>query len=443
MVSNVNKKDPQKSLSKEYEPKTLAEFRNQVVADQIKEWICSYENKTSAKKGLIIHGESGIGKTLLINLLSKAMKYCMYYFDSSISRNKKWVQESLGELMNSKSFFIKHRLIVVDDMDAFTNTNDFGGITEIVKLINPLKGSSSLSKMDKLARDSVWKIPIIFICNNIKSNKFTELVKECDSIHFPVATNDELYKIAKKCKCLKKNIWTFIPHCRGDVRFFLNNIQFYKSDITVEKEDVNQFLYDRLSDMFEQPYNGDNLLLHYYNDTTMFPSLINENIYSNMDPGGFDYVADIADIISSSDEMCKTMYNKHYDVDDMYAYMSVITPIYFMKQAKSRLVDPIKFPVVLGKNAIIFANKLALRSFYNSKIDENIHHFCLLRTVILSLLNNEKTLKCGIKVMLWYNIPPDAVFSSVKVKIFNNNEYKNVKNVKYKKLIKSTYHEMR
>ena len=436
MVINEKK---QKTLSHRVEPQSINDFHNKQIASDIKHWIQQYEEKLTTKKALLIHGKSGIGKTILTKLLMKDMGYYTYYFDSSISRNKKWVNDVLMEVINSKGFFIKHRIIVIDDMDAFTNTNDYGGISEIVKLINPLKGMVSVAKSEKQKRDNVWKIPIIFICNNVKSNKFSDLSKECDILEFPPATVEQMYNIAKKCKCLKKDTYSFIPHCNGDIRFFLNNVQLYKRNISVSKSNIDEFLYERLSHMFEQPYDDKNILLEFYHDQSMFPSLVNENVLQNLDQNVFDNVPEITQAISDSDLMLPILHNKVHDIEDVYAYISVIYPIYLMKQFKKHTVDPIKFPVILGKNAVIYSNRQAFRSFYMNQYSSYIEHFILLRHTILRLLSDVQNIQKGIEYMLKYNITPDAVFGSVKLKIFNTTEYKIIKNAKHKKLIKAMY----
>ena len=176
----------------------------------------------------------------------------------------------------------------------------------------------------------------------------------------------------------------------------------------------------------------------------MFPSLINENIYSNMNPKGFENISEIADSISGSDIMNIFMHKVTYnnEFDDIYAYMSVIIPIYYMKTVKYNKVEPIKFPVVLGKNAVIHANKMAIRSFFVSGVNYNIEQFILLRYKLLTLLENVDTIHDGIKYMIYYNITPDAIFASIKVKLFSKREFKILKNIKHKKLIKSVYSEL-
>jgi len=421
------------------EPKVLKDFHNKQITEDIIEWIHSFYNHEAKKKALIIHGSNGIGKTICIKLIAKHLKCCLYYFDSSITRNKKWVNDVLLEITHSKGFFMNKRLLVIDDMDAFTNTNDYGGINEIVKLINPLKGASSIAKKDKILRDSKWYIPIVLICNNVKSNKFSDLTKECDIIHFPNASHKEMYEIAKQQGLLKRDIWSFIPHCDGDIRFFLNNVQFYKSNISIEKDNKTDFIYDKMLKMFEREYDDKKILLDYYHDPSMFPSLVNENVYNNLEENELSNIDIISENISNSDLISPLVHNKSYELDDIYAYFSVIIPIFNMKQFKKKIVNPIKFPVLLGKNAVIFANKSSIKSFYFNKYDKNIDHFIVLRNTILKYLNNQETVDLGIKYMLNYNINIENVLGSLKVKIFNTCEYSNLKNLKHKKFIKERY----
>lgn len=430
---------------------TSFDFRNQTIVDEIRKWITDFQNEQTSKKALILHGVSGIGKTVLSKLICKEMGYFIHYYDSSISRNKKWVNDVFSEVFNlSYSFLSKKRIIIVDDMDAFTNTNDFGGISELVKQINPLKGRTSISKKDKEQRDKKWKNPVIFICNNVYSNKFSDIIKECDILKFPHATEEELFKIAKKYKYLKKDIKFFVPQCKGDVRYFINNICFYKSQSRankeLEKENIDIFLYDKVKDVFTNSYDIENILHNYYQDVSMFPSLINENIYNNISPDESQYIEDISiisDFISDSDILHSLIHNKIcYSLENIYSYLSVIAPVYYMKQIQTRICDPVKFPVILGKNAVIYANKLAMKHFYNSsQYTCHIDHFVRLRMKILSLLNNTEQVEKGFEIMLYYNIHYDHILSSIKVKIFNNNEFKNLKNIKYKNWLKTKYNE--
>ena len=440
MVNNVRKVGV--TLCKKLEPHTCDEFHNQAILENIEQWILSFEAKSALKKSLIVYGDSGVGKTIALKLLLKRMGYFMYFFDSSICRNKKWVQDCLSEVFESKGFFYSKRIIVIDDMDAFTSTNDYGGIAEIVKMLNPLKGKTSVVKTDKILRDSVWRIPVIFVCNNVKSNKFTDLIKECELIHFPNATHEELYKIAKRGKCLKRDVWSFIPHCKGDVRFFLNNIHMYKKNIPEEKETIQHFIYQRLLHTFQNDYNEKVLLLEFYQDPAMFPVLINENIYDNLEGKTLQNVDCIADSISDADVIQNIFYKVNIDMDDMYVYSAFLRPIYFMKRVQCKTVmdiSKIRFPVVLGKNAVIHANKQALKGFYKSIINCNLDHFILLRRMLFTLLNDTNTLYQGVQYMINYGITPDALFASLKVRVFSPEEYKNMKSMKYKKMIRMAY----
>ena len=427
-----------------------SEFHNQKIIEEISNWIKNFQNKNTSKKALIIHGMSGIGKTVITKLICKEMGYLVHYYDSSIVRNKKWINDIFSEVFNLTFSFCKNnRIIIIDDMDGFTNTNDFGGISELVKQLNPLKGRTSITKKDKENRDKLWKNPVILICNNILSNKFSDLIKECDSIYFPYATEEELFQIAKKYKYLKRDVKPFVSQCKGDVRYFINNICFYKSQnkINVEKENIDTFLYDRITDVFNNSYDDKEIAYNFYQDPSMFPSLINENIYNNIDPENSNYIEDISiisEFISHSDILHSFIQNKMcYNLDDIYCYLSVISPIYYMKRVQSSIPIPIKFPVVLGKNAVIYANKTAMKNYYIlSNHICHIDHFVYLRKKILTFLNDDSEIERAFEVMLYYNINPDTVFSSLKVKLFSKLEFKNLTNVKYKTKIKSKFNQL-
>ena len=145
--------------------------------------------------------------------------------------------------------------------------------------------------------------------------------------------------------------------------------------MNIEKENIDTFLYDRVTDVFTNPYDSKMISYNFYQDASMFPSLVNENIYNNISPEDSEYIRDISiisDFISHSDILHCLMQNKMcYNLDDIHCYLSVIAPVYYMKQIQTSVPNPIKFPVVLGKNAVIYANKTAMKNYYTLS-----HHIC-------------------------------------------------------------------
>ena len=168
----------------------------------------------------------------------------------------------------------------------------------------------------------------------------------------------------------------------------------------------------------------------------MLPDVIESNYIED--------ISIISEFISHSDILHSFIQNKMcYNLDDIYCYLSVISPIYYMKRVQSSIPIPIKFPVVLGKNAVIYANKTAMKNYYIlSNHICHIDHFVYLRKKILTFLNDDSEIERAFEVMLYYNINPDIVFSSLKVKLFSKLEFKNLTNVKYKTKIKSKFNQL-
>ncbi len=176
------------------------------------------------KKSLILHGSPGVGKTSLAYAIAFESDSEVLELNASDLRDKKKISEIIGPAIAQRSLFNKNKIILVDEVDGISARKDFGGLTELLGLI------------EKSA------FPIIITANNIWDKKFNILRNKSEMIQL----KDIDYKVIvdvlsdvsnKENLKVSSDILTSIAvKSNGDLRGALNDLQ------TISKsETINSF----------------------------------------------------------------------------------------------------------------------------------------------------------------------------------------------------------
>ena len=197
----------------------------------------SKNNSISSKRGIYLHGNSGIGKTSFIMNLLKELNFDTIYYDGSDLRNKAAIeniadnnigQYNVSKLLNGEQ---KQIVIVMDDIENM-NSGDKGGINALSKLIRPKK-----TKKQKLELKTTN--PIICICNNHVDKKIKEIMKGCFIIELPTPN---IYQITRICNELNINLQGHkdkLHQINGDLRklnLLLKNSSTNSNNFTVSQK---------------------------------------------------------------------------------------------------------------------------------------------------------------------------------------------------------------
>jgi len=194
----------------------VKDFDDLVITSEIKKIIDFIENfkNQKNKKGLLLYGSAGSGKTTTITLLSKKYDYELFELNASDARNKKSIEGSIGEIIKQKSLFQKEKLILVDEADGASGTKDRGGLSEIIKIIKKSP------------------FPICFTANDFESDKIKAIKKSCITIDFENHNSQILINIAKrifkeeKIEFKENELKEFIEKRSSiDIRGFINDLQ--------------------------------------------------------------------------------------------------------------------------------------------------------------------------------------------------------------------------
>jgi replication factor C large subunit len=152
--------------------------------NEIDKWLKRWKKKPPKKRAIFLYGPPGIGKTSIAQVLANENNFDLIEINASDARNKSRLEEVLGKAIKQNvTLFGQRRLILLDEMDGLSGSNDRGGISFIA---NAIDASTS---------------PMILVANTIKENmesKFSSILRKVTSIEFKPITFQESYETLEK-----------------------------------------------------------------------------------------------------------------------------------------------------------------------------------------------------------------------------------------------------
>ncbi|MEK6889464.1 MAG: replication factor C large subunit [Nanoarchaeota archaeon] len=224
-----------------YRAKSYIDFVGQEKAIQeIKQFLSEFPKK----KGLIIHGPAGTGKTSLVIAAAKENHLDILELNSSDLRNKQKLELTLKPAAQQASLFKKGKIILMDEVDGVTGT-DIGGIAELVRVLD------------------LTAHPIIMTCNDVWQTKLAPIRSMCKRIEMKPLTiltiKDVLQKIAEKEGIKRDSLFyhQLAIKSQGDLRAALNDLHSYAHleslpVDTTEKRDVEDNIFNILKQLFKE-----------------------------------------------------------------------------------------------------------------------------------------------------------------------------------------------
>ena len=342
-------------LSQRYKPTDINGIvGNKKNIDAIQQWILNIENNTkNTKKCLLISGNSGIGKTLSIELILKNLKYNIVDLNSDDERDKEYIKSKIKPILQVvKTVFGKKNALVVNDLDCLS---DHGFISALIDCIKETK------------------IPIICTCNDRYNQAFKTFATYCEDIKFRNPSTNEIYSfinpIYKKEKIMisEINARTLIENSNNDVRNTLNNLQLYnhKSEMKFDKDSTQLGIFDMANIMLSQTIEFEKKYKTFWLDTDLSPLMVHENYINNT--------------IKSKNE---TEENKLQNLDNLFAAANCLSNIDLFESdieatnwdlmphiavncisasANCHTKAQIKFPTFLAKTSTKGKNKRAIQ----------------------------------------------------------------------------------
>ena len=224
-----------------HKPRTLKEvIGNREAIQKLVEWVAAWDKKTPKKRAIFIYGPPGIGKTAAVEALAKDLSMELVEKNASDYRTEEAVKRFAGLASQYATLFGKKRIILFDELDGITGTQDRGGVKALTQII-------------KTAR-----CPLVLIANNAYNPRFTNLRNYCLLIQFKKPPIGEVVKLLKRI-CIREGIEAeedalkfLAQRSGGDVRSAINDLQALAQGKTqLTYEDVSWLAYrDRQETIF-------------------------------------------------------------------------------------------------------------------------------------------------------------------------------------------------
>jgi len=377
-------------LSQRYKPTDInGIIGNKKNVDAIQQWISNW-TPLNKKKCLLISGNSGIGKTLSIELILKELKYSIVDLNSDDERDKEYIKSKIKPMLQVvKTVFGKKNALVVNDLDCLS---DHGFISALIDCIKETK------------------IPIICTCNDRYNQAFKTFATYCEDIKFRNPSTNEIYSfinpIYKKEKIMisEINAKILIENSNNDIRNTLNNLQLYnhKCEMKFDKDSTQVGIFDMANIMLSQTNDFEKKYKTFWLDSDLSPLMVHENY--------------IANTMKSKNE---TEENKLQNLDNLFAAANCLSNIDLFESdieatnwelmpyvavncisasANCHTKAQIKFPTFLAKTSTKGKNKRAIQElsvkFGQYKISNSIFRIEYLNNILITLfesLFNDKT----------------------------------------------------
>ena len=149
-----------KNLSEKYIAEKYEDFHGQDAAIiEIKKFLAEFPKR----RGIILHGPAGTGKTSLALAAAKENNLEILELNASDLRNRLKLEQIVKPATEQKSLFKAGKIILMDEVDGVTGT-DIGGIQELVRLV------------------TMTNYPLVMTCNDVWQSKLSPLRAKCKII---------------------------------------------------------------------------------------------------------------------------------------------------------------------------------------------------------------------------------------------------------------------
>jgi len=324
-----------------YRPKKIEDFvGNQNIIKPFIKWLLEWESTNKKNKCALVSGLTGIGKTLLVDLILKRHDYNIIDLSLEDERDKDYMNNVIKPILKAKKTFDgQENVLVVSEIDA---GGDYGFISSLTECIKETK------------------IPIICICNNRFDQSIKPILNYCFDIKMTKPSYQEAYRllynivVTEKIKIKEQELKELYEQSNGDIRFIINTLQFgmRKSKKNIQSSNI----FDTTGKMLSMDETIDSKYETYWLANDLHPLMIQENYISNI-LGINDEVKRVDNLAYSSHalsdaDLFETQVNMANWEFEPHVALSVINAT-----SKCNKKTMIKFPQFLGRTSTINKNK--------------------------------------------------------------------------------------
>jgi len=425
-----------------YKPKYLKDFKaNKSEIDKAIKWIESYKkNYKETKKVLLIIGNTGIGKTLLADLIFKEYSYKKIELNSTDVRSQKKISEFLIKSLTYKNVIDMFNDgnypigILLDEIDTICKLSDKGGFTEFLSILKQNEKFQTLKKNENDKKKKSKKVnilvenyiklynPIICTSNDINDKKLNELKKYSEVINLSKPLHkdnfniiEELYEIHQQ-KIDDDVKLELSNYSQGDIRRLIVNLE--NLFIFANGNEINKDIFDRFKNAYSEKEEHIQLLdstriliskkvsinhsqIYFDIDCLLIPLMLYHNSINFIKNTEDKPIKKLNIYKNVLDSLCihdtiQTNIFEVQDWDELYDIASIYgsaIPNYYFNELKNVKDVNIEFTSLLNKISQMYVNKKLLNSakISTGKINLDSDEIIYLTEIISHYFNEYKT----------------------------------------------------
>jgi replication factor C subunit 1 len=324
-----------------YKPKKIDDFiGNRNIIQPFIQWLLEWNQDDKKNKCALISGLTGIGKTLLVELILKKHDYNIIHLALNDERDKEYMNSVIKPLLKTKKTFEgQENVLVVSEIDA---GGDYGFISCLTECIKETK------------------IPIICMCNNRYDQSIKPILNYCFDIKMTKPSYQEVYRllynivVTEKIKIKETELKELYDQSNGDIRFIINTLQFgmRKGKKNIQSSNI----FDTTGKLLSMDETICSKYEAYWLANDLHPLMIQENYVNNI-MGINDQFKSLKNLSYSADALSDTdLFESYVNMTNWdfepYVGLSVINAA-----SKCNKKTMIKFPQYLGRVSTMNKNK--------------------------------------------------------------------------------------
>ena len=338
-----------------YRPKKIEDFvGNKNIIKSFIEWLLEWDPSNKKNKCALVSGLTGIGKTLLVELILKKHDYNIINLGLDDERDKDYMNNVIRPVLKTKKTFDgQENVLVVSDIDSGADYGFMSSLTDCIK---------------------ETKIPIICICNNRYEQSIKPILNYCFDIKMSKPSYQDTYRlvynivVTEKIKIKELEVKELYEQSNGDIRFIINTIQFglRKGKKNVQSSNI----FETTGKLMSIDETIDSKYETYWLANDIHPLMVQEN-YANNIMGindqlkRLDNLAYSADALSDTD-IFETQVNMAKWEFEPYVGLSIINAA-----SKCNKKAMIKFPQYLGRVSMMYKNRRERVNYDDVKFFDN------------------------------------------------------------------------
>ncbi len=205
---------PAEQWEEKYRPSSISEIvGNKEAIGRLVEWVRKWGKDPKAKRGALIYGPPGSGKTVAVEALARDLGLDLIEVNASDDRSKGKLERMIGGAASGMSILGKGKILFLDEVDGMSPSMDSGAMDYIDEL---------LSKAN---------YPVILAANNAWDPKLGRIRQKCELIEFKRIGVREAVPFLKRVaeeegiRADPEALKLLAERNRGDLRAMLKDLQ--------------------------------------------------------------------------------------------------------------------------------------------------------------------------------------------------------------------------